>query len=212
MDDRQEPGVSQQTASVLRAHGDACVIDFRRSRVHYFDDAHLVIDRADGVEVGMLVKIEAQSDFFVDAIVAWTAGGICGCRVLDERGGAVSPALASDTTQANSPLEPIEIFHPPEPVGLRLGRLRRQCGLTQEELAATIGVSKPKVWKWEQGLNRPKDEMLDRISKALDVPKSEFTRPQGMLRSGVDVIRGCRFYIARACNVPPTCVKITIEA
>lgn len=194
----------------LRANP-GCTYEIKEPHVRYFDNLHIVIEHNGDLQAGTPAKVEVKHDVVVDAIVMWTAEGLCGLRVLGQEGSASAEGFVPNALSDGQHLQPVEIFEPPEPIGARICRVRRERGLTQDELATAIGVSKPTVWKWEQGQNKSKGEMLERISKALATPVSEFTRPQGMLRSGVDVIKGCRFYIARACNVPPASVRISIE-
>ena len=46
----------------------------------------------------------------------------------------------------------------------RLKELRKEKGLTQAELAQSIGVSTPTVVMWENGKRRPQFEMLNKLS------------------------------------------------
>ena len=40
---------------------------------------------------------------------------------------------------------------------------RKECGLTQAELGAMLGISGKAVSKWERGLSKPCDEHLERL-------------------------------------------------
>ena len=66
----------------------------------------------------------------------------------------------------------------PEPVDLHVGdriRLRRKAlGLSQEHLAAAVGVSYQQVQKYERGHNRVSASSLFEISCSLDVGVSYF--------------------------------------
>ena len=57
--------------------------------------------------------------------------------------------------------------------GLRLRTLRRQAGLTQEQLAEAANVSVDFISLVERGINAPSFENLDKLAKALDVPIRE---------------------------------------
>ena len=52
---------------------------------------------------------------------------------------------------------------------LRLKEMREQAGLTQEQLAEKIGVTRQAVSRWEQGITQPDMEMLVTLSDALQV-------------------------------------------
>lgn len=51
----------------------------------------------------------------------------------------------------------------------RLYRLRRERGLSQEELAAQLGVSRQAVQKWESGVSQPSLEKLTALARYFDV-------------------------------------------
>jgi transcriptional regulator with XRE-family HTH domain len=65
-------------------------------------------------------------------------------------------------------------------VGQNLRRIRLQKGLSQEELAATSGVSQQYLSGLENGLRNPTLELLHRIADALkSPPESLLANPQG---------------------------------
>ena len=51
----------------------------------------------------------------------------------------------------------------------RLVRLRKENHLSQEELAARIGVSRQAVSKWERGLGYPDVSLINDLSSILGV-------------------------------------------
>jgi transcriptional regulator with XRE-family HTH domain len=59
-------------------------------------------------------------------------------------------------------------------VGRRIRERRRQLGISQVQLAATIGISYQQLQKYEQGSNRVAAPRLAAISAALDVPPGYF--------------------------------------
>jgi transcriptional regulator with XRE-family HTH domain len=59
-------------------------------------------------------------------------------------------------------------------VGRRIRERRRQLGISQVRLAATIGLSYQQLQKYEQGSNRVAAARLAAISAALDVPPGYF--------------------------------------
>lgn len=60
--------------------------------------------------------------------------------------------------------------------------LRKRKGLSQEDLAMIVGVSRQTIYTWEGGLNHPNILMLKKIASALDVTTDE-------LLNGYDVGR-----------------------
>ncbi|NLN80095.1 MAG: helix-turn-helix transcriptional regulator, partial [Erysipelotrichia bacterium] len=47
--------------------------------------------------------------------------------------------------------------------------LRKRKGLSQEDLAHAIGVSRQTIYSWEAGVNYPNILMLKKIARILDV-------------------------------------------
>lgn len=58
-------------------------------------------------------------------------------------------------------------------IGGRIRRYRKAKGLTQEQLAKEINVTKSRISNWEQGINRPDVERIGDICRALNVSPSE---------------------------------------
>ena len=59
-------------------------------------------------------------------------------------------------------------------VALRLRALRKQCGMSQQQLASQLGVSFQQVQKYERGLNRMSPGMLQEIAHVMGVPLDWF--------------------------------------
>lgn len=55
----------------------------------------------------------------------------------------------------------------------RVKKLREDAGLTQEELAAKLGVSRPAVGMWENKRSRPRLDKMNQLSDLFGVPVSE---------------------------------------
>lgn len=68
-------------------------------------------------------------------------------------------------------LEPLDLGE--ETVGQRLSKLRKARGLTQVDLANTIGIRQVLVSDYERGRLRPNCEMIVRFAMALDVTTDE---------------------------------------
>ena len=57
--------------------------------------------------------------------------------------------------------------------GKRLKTLRRQAGLTQEQLAEATNISVDFISLVERGINAPSFDNLEKLAKALGVPYRE---------------------------------------
>lgn len=57
-----------------------------------------------------------------------------------------------------------------------LRRLREKRGLTQEKLANILGVNRTAVTLWETGINKPRADMLIKLSKILQCSADDLLR------------------------------------
>ena len=49
-----------------------------------------------------------------------------------------------------------------------LSEFRKKKNLTQEQLAEMLGVNRTTVTLWERGVNKPKIEMIEKLTEILD--------------------------------------------
>lgn len=55
-------------------------------------------------------------------------------------------------------------------IGLRIKELREAKGLTLEELSDKIGVSRQQIWNYENGINHPKGDKINKMAQFFNVP------------------------------------------
>lgn len=63
-----------------------------------------------------------------------------------------------------------------ECLGQYIAKRRKYMGLTQEELAEKVGVSKSAIAKWETNRGLPDRDNLKRLSVVINVPVGEMHR------------------------------------
>lgn len=68
----------------------------------------------------------------------------------------------------------------------KIYQLRRKSGLSQEQLAEKIGVSRQAVSKWEGGLSTPDLDKLKALSECFQVTIDELTKDQDPNTAAVD--------------------------
>lgn len=56
-------------------------------------------------------------------------------------------------------------------VAANLARARKKRGLTQEQVAARVGVKPNNYWRWEHAINMPSAEHMAELEQALDLPE-----------------------------------------
>src|SRR4051812_43045925 len=99
------------------------------------------------------------------------------CRNLPPLGPLQEWVGSDDRTQAHAggremgPKEPNEIDRL---VGSRVRQRRMQLGVSQEQLAAALGITVPQVQKYEKGVNRIGASRLHKIAGLLGVPIGAF--------------------------------------
>lgn len=103
--------------------------------------------------------------------------------------------------------------------------LRYDAGLTLQQIADAVGVSKPTVWAWENGRAKPSREKLPAVAQALGVAPdllvnairkrqvSKASAPEcaANLNDRDALIAEGRALIAKAYEVAPSVVRIFVE-
>lgn len=65
---------------------------------------------------------------------------------------------------------------PPKLLGARIRRARKLAELSHDQLGVAVGSGRQHLIRLEQGLHRPKDDLLGRIAEATGQPLAFFTR------------------------------------
>lgn len=111
-----------------------------------------------------------------------------------------------------------------ETIGNRIQRFRKEKGLTQEELAAQLGVSSQAVSKWENDMSCPDISLLPQLCRVLGVTADELLTGKNdevrlvpvdqrksldelTLRVKVDSAEGDKVRV----NLPMSLVKVGLE-
>lgn len=189
--------------------------------IHNISAAGLLLETAQALEEGEQLALDLPEAGAVVATVVWRSERLYGCAFAAPIGNA---ALAAAQLQGFAPGTPARPQGQPsaspappqgaaangEALAARLGRLRREAGLTLADVAASLGVSKPTVWAWEKGKARPLPERLGAIAAALGVD-AEVLAAAPVSREVEGVITECRARIAEACGTRPDAVRIMIE-
>lgn len=61
-----------------------------------------------------------------------------------------------------------------EDIGLKIKTMRMSRGMTQQDLADAVGVSRSAISMWESGSNEPNFEALEALADVFNVPISAF--------------------------------------
>lgn len=80
-------------------------------------------------------------------------------------------------------------------VGKFIANLRKEKGLTQNELGTLLGVTDTTISKWERGINAPDISMLTRLSNILDISVTELLHGKRLRLDQRDInVESIKFY------------------
>ncbi len=187
--------------------------------VHNMSVAGLLIETEIPLSVGDILAVGLPDIGPVGAEVVWESGRLFGCAFEQALGEA---ALAAAQLQGQflgdrsspTPAAPQTAVSPGlpthDPLAVKLNRLRRERGLTLEQVAAELSVSKPTVWAWEKGKARPLPERYAAIAQALGVDEEELTQSTAP-GSESAIVEDCRQRLASAYRVPTNKIRIMID-
>lgn len=197
-----------ETSGMLPGGQEANVI------IHNLSSAGLLLETGLDLPTGATLTLDLPQAGAVEAVIIWRSDRLYGCAFGTALGAA---ALAAAQLQG-LPVGEAAAAAPPAPatgtgetLGARLGRLRREAGLTLADVAARLGVSKPTVWAWEKGKARPLPERMDAIAEALGVASDQIATATGSSADLGALVEDCRSRIADACGTVPAAVRIMIE-
>lgn len=182
--------------------------------IHNISAAGLLLETRLPLAAGDAFTVDLPEAGLVTATVVWRSDRLYGCAFERAIGAAALAAAQLQGFAPGVPTRPLAATAPlghGDSLGTRLGRLRREAGLTLADVAAALGVSKPTVWAWEKGKARPLPERLDAIAAALGVAPEAVAPTDGPPRAIEDVISSCRQRIAEACGASPDAVRIMVE-
>ncbi|MGE3692214.1 MAG: helix-turn-helix domain-containing protein [Novosphingobium sp.] len=177
-------------------------------RIHNISVSGLLLETPVELAEGEILAVDLPLAGLRQARVVWCGQGFFGCEFAEPLTQATLSAVELRSEAGNA--EGKETAAPDASFGLRLQRLRAERGLTQAQIAAELGVSKPTVWAWEHGKARPVEGRMAGLAEVLGVSRGDLV--QGAL--GPDhggLIAQSREQIAAAYGIPADRVKIWIE-
>lgn len=189
--------------------------------IHNISAAGLLIESDSPLGVGEVLSIALPEIGPVGAEVVWESGRLYGCAFEQALGEAVlAAAQLKGMPQIGGNAQSVPTRAPTrdtartlatgDPLGVKLNRLRRERGLTLEQVATALGVSKPTVWAWEKGKARPILERFAAIAKALGVEQDDLIE-NGGTGSEAAILDDCRQRLAAAYQVAPSRIRIMID-
>ena len=195
----------------LEAQGALATGDSTDVVVHDVSVTGLLLESTVSLSQGDTIEIDLPFAGPTGSKVVWSSGNLYGCQFEEP----ISAAALSAAQLQSAVGHEVEISaRPPsttdESLGVRLQRLRKGRGLTQSQIAAALGVSKPTVWAWEQGRARPVDDRIEALAQVLGVSAAELL--SGVNASALQaVLAKAREQVASEMGTSPDNVRIMIE-
>ena len=177
--------------------------------IHNISPSGLLLETEMALAAEELLILDLPEAGAVRAVVVWQSGELFGCAFEQALDQAALAAVELRSDPAAVPLGPT-LEAPPEPLGLKLNRLRRERGLTLAQVAGVLGVSKPTVWAWEKSKARPLPDRMEAIAHVLGVDARELEERHSKDQHA-GLVHDCRQRIATAYGTHPSMVRIMIE-
>ncbi len=186
----------------------------------------LLLQTVTSLAIGERLHINLDAGGTCDATIIWASGKLYGCRFDTPlsagqlaaailRGESVSAALPAN----DDPAGPDQLQLPQHGAAV-LASLRRSRGLTQQELANLVGVSKTTIWKWENDAAKPRRMMAARLEQLLGTnafgpdPVAPRQKAEPANQGGANlesVIRSSKERIAAAAGISPGRITVQIR-
>ena len=186
--------------------------------IHNISSTGLLIETEVELAAGEILSLALPETGTVEARVAWSSGQLHGCAFAEALGkGAISAALlqglpvAQDKESGWIEDRASLMISDGCELGRRLNRARREAGLTLDDVAARLGVSKPTVWAWEKGKAKPRPERMNAIADVLRMPLAELSVNVRTPEEVEVLVEDCRSRIADAYSIRLAAVRIMIE-
>lgn len=190
--------------------------------IHNMSATGLLIETRAPLAIGEQIVVHLPEAGAVAALTVWRSEALYGCRFLEPLGQA-----ALSAAQLRNPIpagfDPLDGASTPEPLPVRLRRLREERGVSLAALARRAGFSKPSLWAWENGRTIPRPQSLRALARALDVPEALLAPGAGwppLAAVSADspasrdlraIVEASKTQIARAVGIDPARVSIRID-
>lgn len=207
----REPGRAPRRKLLLETLGATAAGVATDVVVHNFSETGMLLECGEALVPGDVIEVDLPHIGVVAASVVWSSGRLHGCAFAEP----LAPAALSAAQLRSAVRKEVDLSPAPSALGgaafaERLMRLRKDRGLTQGELAARLGVSKPTVWAWEQGRARPIEERLDAIAEVLGTTVADL-RPARAIPGLTELVNQCKAQIAQVVETTPDKIRIMID-
>jgi len=187
--------------------------------VHDLSPVGMLVESAEPLITGEIIAVELPRVGLREATVVWSSTNLYGCSFKESLpAAAVSAALLKASPSDKTISYEEEHKSASNDLADKLAALREERGLSIEEFANILGVSRQALWYWETGQRFPRKHMLNRIAQEFGISRSELPGSQSEPSTELNVARNvyihlqkCKEQIAGDFGIPSDKIKITIE-
>src|SRR5690606_21164828 len=176
--------------------------------VHNLSETGVLIESSIEVPAGSMLALDLPLIGVTEAKIEWASGSLFGCSFLKPiPTEAITAALLKEPLSRSINSEP----HQPRDAGRdaarfrfrkHLKKLREKSGLSLEDVASKVKVSRQTVWYWETGKRTPSAQNLTLLANALGVSARELEAFDGLRRPEPLSFSEIKEWIALELGVP----------
>lgn len=180
--------------------------------IHDLSRDGLLIESDEPIRIGETITVELPGGGSRQVVAVWSSTHFYGCRFARPLSrAAVSAALlkalpATDKSTIEDPKTA-----PPTEFAANLAARREELGLSIEQLARRLRVSRQAIWYWESGRRVPRRSLAERVARELGIGEHEIAPSRERGKGARSTLLTCRELIATQCGVGVESVKITVE-
>lgn len=181
--------------------------------IHDLSTSGMLIETSVELAAGEALEIELPRTGPQTAKVIWASGRFYGCRFAEPISPAAVSAALLRSRPTDQPAAPADAPEQASPdFASRLAELRTARGLSLQDIADRLEVSRQAVWYWESGQRLPRAEIFQKLAQILGTSEQQLLAPalpnQGVIASGWD--EEFKRSIAERLGVRPDQVSIVV--
>lgn len=194
-------------ASVKRSRHDAIHVT-----IHDLSTKGMLIETSAPLKLSEEIAVEMPGDGWRHAKVVWSSAHFHGCRFIKSLGKAtVSAALLKSSPVPAQGQGNLGKSPPLEKLASGLAGFRKDHGLSMDQLASRLGVSRQTLWYWETGQRAPREDRLPEIQRTLDSFLTSSPGINAPAAAAPEAVERLKQLVATQCGVSTERVRIVVE-
>lgn len=180
--------------------------------IHDLSREGMLIESGEPFRTDEAFAVELPGGGLREAIVVWSSTHFYGCRFAKPLSpAAVSAALLKALPAADAPVIEDHGNAPPTEFAAQISARREELGLSIEQLAKRLNVSRQAIWYWETGQRVPRKNLSARIARELGLDEFQLTPPKEYREAASGTLQALKELIAARYEVGVENVRITVE-